>query len=136
MRSVGSTDMVSWDEVCQLASALPGTEASTSWGRPCFKVGGRAFVTQRPLSKRDRKQLEEAHRRVPDGELVLVRVEHEVAKQAVLETEPACFSIPHLDGYPAVLIELDVVTPELLTELVSESFLVCGGRLDPAHSEE
>jgi len=128
--------MVTWDDVTQLASALPGAEPSTSWGRPCLKVAGRAFVTQRPLSKRDRKQLEDAHRRVPDGELVLVRVEHEVAKQAVIETEAACLTIPHLDGYPAVLVELDVVTPELLTELVSESFLVCGGRLDPAHSEE
>jgi hypothetical protein len=128
--------MASWDEVAQIASALPGAEPSTSWGRPCFKVDGRAFVTQRPLSKRDVKQLLEAHRRVPDSELVLVRVEHEVAKQAMIETEAACLTIPHLDGYPAVLVELDVATPELLTELVSESFLVCGGRLDGLQSSE
>jgi hypothetical protein len=128
--------MTSWDEVSRIASALPGAEPSTSWGRPCFKVDGRAFVTQRPLSKRDVKQLQEAHRRVPDSELVLVRVEHEVAKQAVLETETACLTIPHLDGYPAVLVELDEVTPELLSELVSESFLVCGGQLEAAQSGE
>ena len=128
--------MVSWDEVCHLASALPGTEASTSWGRPCFKVGGRTFVNLRPLSQRDRKQLTEAGRTPPDSELILVRVEHEIAKQAVIETEAACLTIPHLDGYPAVLVELDAATPELLTELVSESFLVCGGRLEETQSRE
>ena len=128
--------MTTWDEVSRIASALPGTEPSTSWGRPCFKVGGAAFVTQRPLSKRDVKQLQEANRRVPDSELVLVRVEHEIAKQAVIETEAACLTIPHLDGYPAVLVELDAATPELLTELVSESFLVCGGRLEETQSPE
>jgi len=121
--------VVSWEDVCRVASALPGAQPSTSYGRPCFKIGGRAFVTQRPLSQRDRKQLEEAGRTPPDGELVLVRVEHEMAKQAVLQNEPACFSIPHLDGYPAVLIELDRATPELVDELVSDSFLVCGGAL-------
>ena len=120
--------MVSWDEVCQLASALPGTEASTSWGRPCFKVGGRTFVNLRPLSQRDRKQLTEAGRTPPDSELILVRVEHEIAKQAVLDNEPACFSIPHLDGYAGVLVELDRAMPELVEELVTESFLVCGGQ--------
>ena len=122
--------MASWEDVSRIAAALPDVEASTSYGRPCYKVGrGKAFVTLRPLSKRDRQQLEEARRRVPESELVLVRVEHEVAKRAVIETEAPCFTIPHLDGYPAVLVELDQATPELLTELISESYLVCGGTL-------
>lgn len=120
--------MVSWDEVCRLASGLPGAEPSTSWGRPCFKVGGRTFVNQRPLSQRDRKQLADAGRTLPEGELILVRVEHEIAKQAVLDNEPACLSIPHLDGYPGVLVQLDRATPGLVEELVTESFLVCGGQ--------
>jgi hypothetical protein len=122
--------MSDWDHVSRIASALPGAEPSTSYGRRCWKHDGRAFVTLRPLSKRDRRQLEEARRSVPEGELVLLRVEHELAKQALIETEGACLSIPHLDGYPGVLVELDRATPELLTELVSESFLVCGGRLE------
>jgi len=86
------------------------------------------FVNLRPLSQRDRKQLTEAGRTPPDSELILVRVEHEIAKQAVLDNEPACFSIPHLDGYAGVLVELDRATPELVEELVTESFLVCGGQ--------
>src|SRR5919202_6045580 len=117
--------MATWDDVSRLAGALPGAEPSTSWRRPCFKVGGRAFVTSRPLSQRDRTQLEQLGRTPPGGELILVRVEHEVAKQALLHTEPACFSIPHLDGYPGVLVELERATPELLEELLTESFLIC-----------
>jgi hypothetical protein len=123
--------MPSWDDVGSFASTLPGAEPSTQWRRPCFKVGGRAFVTQRPLSQRDRDQLAALGRTVPGGELILVRVEHEGAKEALLQTEDACLTIPHLDGYPAVLVELARAGPELLEELVSESFLICGGTPGP-----
>jgi hypothetical protein len=58
---------------------------------------------------------------------MLVRVEHEVAKEALLHTEDACLTIPHLDGYPGVLVELERAAPELIEELVTESFLICGG---------
>jgi hypothetical protein len=119
----------SWEDVCRIAAALPGAEAGTSWGRAAYKVAGRAFVNLRPLSQRDRRQLADLARDAPEGELILVRVEHELAKEALLQTEDACLSIPHLDGYPAVLVELERVTPELLEELVTESFLVCGGTL-------
>jgi hypothetical protein len=123
--------MATWEDVCQVASRLPGAEPSTSWGRPCFKIGGRAFVTHRPLSQRDRRELQQRGDTPPDGELALVRVEHELAKRALLENEDACFSIPHLDGYPGVLVELERAGSELLEELVAESFLICGGRLGP-----
>jgi hypothetical protein len=121
--------MASWDDVARLAAQLPGAEASTHWRRECFKVGGRAFVTRRPLSQRDREQLTTLGRAVPESELILVGVEHEGAKQALLHTEPACLTIPHLDGYPAVLVALDEAAPELLEELISESFLLAGGTL-------
>jgi hypothetical protein len=122
--------MASWEDVGRLASQLPGAEASTSYRRPCLKIHGSWFVTLRPLSQRDLQQLAERRERVPPGELVLVRVEHELAKQALIQNEAACFSIPHLDAYPAVLVELDRATPELLEELITESFLICGGTLD------
>ena len=35
--------MVTWDEVRALATALPEVEEVTSWGRPAFKVRGKAF---------------------------------------------------------------------------------------------
>jgi hypothetical protein len=121
--------MATWDDVCRIAAQLPGAEASTTYRRPCFKIEGRSFVNQRPLSQRDLQQLAERRTKIPESELILVRVEHELAKQAVIQNEPACFSIPHLDGYPGVLVELDSATPELLEELITESFLVCGGTL-------
>lgn len=95
---VYSAPVTGWDIVSRIASALPGTGASTSWRRPCFEVGGKAFVTLRPRSERDRDQLTDLGRRVAEGEFVLVKVEHEPAKQALLQSEDACLSIPHLDG--------------------------------------
>src|SRR4051795_6302454 len=95
-----SACMATWDDVCRIAARLPGAEASTLYRRPCFKVEGRSFVNQRPLSQRDLQQFAERGATAPDGDLILVRVEHEIAKQAVIQNEAACFSIPHLDNYP------------------------------------
>ena len=33
------------------------------------------------------------------------------------------FTTPHFDGYPAVLVRLDVIAPEALEELVAEAWL-------------
>lgn len=118
---------MTWDDVARIAAALPGAEPSTSYRRPCFEVGSKAFVTLRPLSVRDREELAEP----PAGDLALVRVEHEVAKQAVLETEDACLTTSHFDGWPYVLVDLGRATPELVEELVTEAFLVSGGSTGP-----
>ncbi len=36
--------MVTWKQVVALARELPEVEESTSWGRPCVKVRGKAFA--------------------------------------------------------------------------------------------
>ena len=36
--------MVSWDDVRELALALPEVEEGTSWGRPSFAVRGKTFA--------------------------------------------------------------------------------------------
>ncbi|HEU0100606.1 MAG TPA: MmcQ/YjbR family DNA-binding protein, partial [Allosphingosinicella sp.] len=39
-----SDSIESWDEAAAFALSLPGTELSTSYGKPAVKVNGRAFL--------------------------------------------------------------------------------------------
>src|SRR5947207_2851201 len=60
----------------------------------------------------------------PDGPILGVRVEHLGAKEALLSGEPdVCFTTPHFDGYPAVLVKLDRVALDVLEELIVEAWL-------------
>ena len=108
-------------DVRRLALALPGTAEGKSWGSVSFKVKGKLFVWERPLRKADREALGDA---APDGEIVGVRVEHDIAKQALLAAEPErCFTTPHFDGYPIVLVRLDRTGLDDLEELITEAWL-------------
>ena len=50
-------------------------------------------------------------------------------KEAVLEADPdAFFTIPHFDGYPAVLIRLHAVRKKALREAIEDGWLACAPR--------
>lgn len=60
----------------------------------------------------------------PDGPILGARVEHEGAKQALLESAPQIyFTIPHFDGYAAVLVRLDAISHKELQELAIDAWL-------------
>ncbi len=124
--------MATFEDVARLALALPGTEETTSYGNVSWAVrsGGKAkskgFVWERPLSKKDRRQLTEAAEiEVPPDEVILAaRVEDLAEKEAVLAEHPeAVFTTHHFHGYPAVLIRLDRADEDLLTEIVTSAWL-------------
>jgi hypothetical protein len=55
-----------------------------------------------------------------------VRVDDLGEKQAVLTANPrAFFTIPHFDGYAAVLIQLKTVTKRALREALEDGWLSC-----------
>lgn len=113
--------MVTWDDVRRLALAMPGaTEAPSYDGCPAWKVGGKLFVWERPLRGRDREHLGDA---APTGDLLGVRTADLDAKDALLAEVPAAFTIPHLDGYPAVIVELDRLDDDDLADLVEQAWL-------------
>ena len=65
-----------------------------------------------------------ARRAAPAGEILGARVEHEGAKLALIESEPEIyFTIPHFDGYSAVLVRLEVIGVEELEELIVDAWL-------------
>jgi hypothetical protein len=116
--------MATWDDVRRLALALPETTETDAHGHsglPAWKVKDKTFAWERPLRQTDKEALGAD---APTGEILGARVEHEGAKQALLESEPEIyFTIPHFDGYTAVLVRLDTITEEALEELLIDAWL-------------
>jgi len=113
--------MASWDDVRRLALALPETSEGTAHGNTAWRVRDKLFVWERPLRKSDLEALGEA---APGGPILGARVEHEVAKQALLADDPdVFFTTPHFDGYPSVLVQLDRIGTDDLEEVIVEAWL-------------
>lgn len=86
-----------------------------------WKVRDKAFVWERPLRAPDLRALGDA---APDGPILGARVEHLGAKEALLADDPRVyFTIPHFDGYAAVLVRLEVISVSELEELIADAWL-------------
>ena len=113
--------MATWDDVERIALDLPETTEEQAWGNRHWKVRGKGFVWERPLRKSDLKAL--GHQ-APDGPILGARVEHLIAKEALLQDPSGVFfTIPHFDGYPAVLVLLDEIDLDGLDEVIVEAWL-------------
>ena len=116
--------MVTFDEVARMVSELPDVAEGRSYGNRAWSVAGKAFAWERPFSKADIKRFGDAA--PPDGPILAVRVEDLGEKEAVLAAHPkAFFTIPHFDGYAAVLIQLKKVTKRPLREALTDGWLAC-----------
>jgi hypothetical protein len=86
-----------------------------------WTVGDKLFVWERPLRKSDLAALGDT---APDGPILGARVEHVVAKEAVIASDPEVFfTTPHFDGYPAVLVQLEKIGAGDLEEVIVEAWL-------------
>jgi hypothetical protein len=113
--------VATWDDVRRLALALPQTSERVSRDLRAWTVKDKFFVWERPLRGTDLRALGDA---APDGPILGVRVEHLGVKEALLADDPAVFfTIPHFEGYPAVLVLLDEVALDELEELIVEAWL-------------
>ena len=82
---------------------------------------GKGFVWERPLRNSDLKALGDS---APDGPILGARVEHLVAKEALLADDSGVFfTTPHFDGYPAVLVLLDEIDLDGLDAVIVEAWL-------------
>ena len=129
------TSVATWDDVRRVALALPEAEERVSGDLRQWRVKNKLFVWERPLRRADIKALGDD---APDGPILGARVEHLVAKEALLADDPnVFFTTPHFDGYPAILARLDRIAPEDLNELVIEAWLVrAPRRLADAYIDE
>src|SRR5204862_3050741 len=111
--------MATWDDVRRIALALPEAAEVSSRGHSQWRVKDKLFVWERPLRRSDLEALGDS---APDGPILGVRVEHLMAKDAMLADDPEVFfTTPHFDGYPAVLVRLGRIGLEDLREVIVEA---------------
>ncbi|HEY6277036.1 MAG TPA: MmcQ/YjbR family DNA-binding protein [Streptosporangiaceae bacterium] len=116
--------MATLDEVAVMALALPGVTEAERHGNRTWFVAGKAFAWDRPFSKADIRRF--GSETPPDGPILAVRVEDLGEKEAVLAVHPeGFFTIPHFDGYAAVLIALPEVSADALREAITDGWLAC-----------
>jgi hypothetical protein len=113
--------MATWDDVRRLALEMPEATEVVSRERSQWRVKDKLFVWERPLRKSDIEALGDD---APDGPILGARVEHLVAKEAMLADDPSVFfTTPHFEGYPAVLVQLEKIGLDDLREVVVEAWL-------------
>ena len=114
--------MATIDDVAAAASQLPDVTEGERHGTRTWFVGRKAFAWERPFSKADIRRFGDAT--PPGGPILAVRVGDLGEKEAVLAANPgAFFTIPHFDGYSAVLITLPDVPGEALRDAITDGWL-------------
>jgi hypothetical protein len=113
--------MTGYAEVEAFALTLPETAASPSYGgAPALRVNKKMFARLRGEMADDIDPLTGE----PFGEVLMVGVQDLGEKEALISDDPrAYFTVPHYDGYPAVLVRLRFADLAELRELLTEAWV-------------
>jgi hypothetical protein len=105
----------SFEKAVAFALTLPGTELSTSYGKPAVKVNGRAFLF---TGHEDKTSFGVA--------IDLDSVE------LLKETDPETFwQTPHYEGWPGILVRYGSRDPERVREIIERSHAWTAARPRP-----
>ena len=113
--------MTTWAAIERWALRLPETTSTPSYGgAPALRVNKKMFARLRGEMADDLDELTGA----PYGEVLMVGVGDLGEKEAVLASDPrAYFTVPHYDGYPAVLVRLAEADETEVRELLVEAWM-------------
>jgi len=116
--------MATIDDVARLALNLPEVTQGERHGSRTWFAAGKAFTWERPFSKADIRRFGEET--PPPGPILAVRAADLGEKEALLAAHPrSFFTIPHFDGYSAVLIQLPRISARDLREAITDGWLAC-----------
>lgn len=111
--------MADQDDVRRIALALPGTsESDDHFGFSVLNKGkAKGFVWAW------NERIDPKKPRVPNPEVVAVRVAGRLDKEALLASdERKFFTEPHYNGFPAVLVRLPEIERDELEELIADAW--------------
>lgn len=113
--------MVSYQQVESFVLTLPETTSTPSYGgAPALRVNKKMIARLRGEMADEHDVLTDA----PHGDVLMVRVADLGEKEAVLAADPdAYFTVPHYDGYAAVLVRLALADEAEVRELLMEAWI-------------
>jgi hypothetical protein len=101
-------------DVRRIALSLPEAREEPGFS---FTVAGKGFAW--PWMER----LDPKKARVPNPDVIGVRVANELEKQALLSLDPTVFfTEPHYNGYPAVLVRIPAIEVDLLEKVLTDAW--------------
>lgn len=119
--------MASWSDVRRYALALPGAvEQALTSGNRSWVVNKKLFVWERPLRKSDVAALGDEETEGPV--LAVITPELEMKDVLIASNPKVFFTIPHFDGYSAVLIRLPKIARAELNDVIVEAWLARAGK--------
>ena len=112
--------MADQSDVRRVVLALPGTaEAEDHFGFSAPGKGGK----RRGVVWAWNERIEPKKPRVPNPNVIAVRVANLQEKETLLAADPAkFFTEPHYNGYPAVLVHLEAIDVGELTEVITDAW--------------
>jgi hypothetical protein len=112
------------DDVSGIALALPAVVETESPQGRSWSVEGKTFAWERAFSKADVRRFGDAP--IPPAPILAVRVDDLGEKEAVLAAgHRGIFTIPHFNGYAAVLVELRAVGRRPLRAAIVDGWAAC-----------
>jgi hypothetical protein len=115
---------VTLDEVATFASELPEVVEADRRGSRIWSVRDKTFAWERTFSKADIRRYGDED--PPGGPILAIRTADLGEKEAVLAGQPPwVFTIPHFDGYAAVLVHLERAEGRVVRELLEDGWYAC-----------